>query len=108
MSGRVPRCTRGGMAASMRGGGVPVRGALLTVLATVAVSRTTLSERRQPQVISARILLARVHPPRHYLLLPRHWLSLQHSCVGPQHARDLGLRAHVDGTAADWRNCDAR
>jgi hypothetical protein len=81
------------MAASLRGGGVPVRDALLSVLAPVSVSRTTLSERRQPQVISAPILLARVHPPRHYLLLPRHWLSLQHSRVGPVRAAELGLRA---------------
>ena len=29
-------------------------------------------------------------------------------CVGPQHARDLGLRAEVDATSADWRYCDRR
>jgi hypothetical protein len=55
--------------ATLRGGGVPVRGAWLGVRATGAASRTTLGERRRPLVISALMLLARVHPSRHCQLL---------------------------------------
>ena len=69
MSGSVPRCTRGGMAASLCGSGVPVRGALVRGRAIGAGSRTLLSERSRALVLSASRLLARVHLSRQYLLL---------------------------------------
>jgi hypothetical protein len=68
-NGGVPRRTRRGVGATLRGGGVLGRGALVGVLATGAASRTTLSERRRQLVISAQMLLASVHPSWQYLLL---------------------------------------
>jgi len=65
LSDSAPRCTQGDVAASLRGGRVPVHGALPAVLATGAASRTPLGERRRPLGISTPILLARVHLPRH-------------------------------------------
>ena len=62
VNGGVPRCTRPGVRAILRGGGVLVRGALMGVLAIGAATRTMLSERRRPLVISAPMSLARVHP----------------------------------------------
>jgi hypothetical protein len=55
--------------AILRGGGVLVRGALMGMLAIGAATRTTLSARRRPLVISAPMLLAQVHPSWQYLLL---------------------------------------
>ena len=69
LKGGVPRCTRPGVGAILRGGGVLVRGALMGALAIGAATRTMLSERRRPLVISAPMLLARVHPSWQYLLL---------------------------------------
>ena len=69
LNGGVPRCARPGVGATLRGGGVLGRGACVGVLATGAASRTTLSERRRPLVISAPMLLAGVHPSWQYLLL---------------------------------------
>ena len=69
LTGGVPRCTRRGAGATLRGGGVLGRGACVGVLATGAASRTTLSERRWPLVISAPMLLAGVHPSWQYVLL---------------------------------------
>jgi hypothetical protein len=57
------------MGATLRGGGVLWRDALVGVLATGAASRTTLAERRRPLVISAPMLRAGVHPSWQYLLL---------------------------------------
>ena len=69
LNGGVPRCTRHGVGAPLRGGGVLGRGALVGALATGAASRTALSERRRQLVISAPMLLAGVHPSWQYLLL---------------------------------------
>ena len=57
------------MGATLRGGGVLVGGAKMGVLATGPASRTMLSERRRPLVISAPMLLAGVHLSWQYVLL---------------------------------------
>ena len=69
LNGGIPRCTRRGVGASLRGSGVLGRGALVGVPATGAAARTTLSERRQSLVTSAPMLLAGVHPSWQYLFL---------------------------------------
>ena len=69
MNGGVPHCTRPGVEVTLRGGGVLVSGASMGVLATGTASRTRLSERRRPLVISAPMSLARIHPFSQYLLL---------------------------------------
>ena len=68
VNGGVPRCTRPGLGAILRGG-VLVRGALMGVLAIGAAARTMLRERRRPLAISAPGSLARVHPSWQCLLL---------------------------------------
>jgi hypothetical protein len=55
--------------ATLRGGGVLVSGALVGVLAIGAALRTLRSERDRALVLSASMLLARVHPSRQYLLI---------------------------------------
>jgi hypothetical protein len=60
---------RRGMGATLRGCGVLWRDALVGVVATGAASRTRLSERRRPLVISVPMLRAEVHPSWQYLLL---------------------------------------
>ena len=69
LTGGVPRCTRRGAGATLRGGGVLGRGAMVGLLAAGAASRKKLNERRRPLVISAPTLLAGVHPSWQYVLL---------------------------------------
>jgi hypothetical protein len=68
LNGGAPRCTRPGVGATLRGG-VLVCGALVGVLAIGAASRPLLSERGRALVLSASMLLVKVHPSRQYLLL---------------------------------------